>query len=353
MWSEIEKIYNSLQDDISRFNFRKRLEYNLGNEDADALYALAMSKEDDNRHSFYTFLKNRKNYEDNYPVVIFGCGRWGHFYKKVIEDYNVGKIVAWCDNKTELQGTVSEELPVLSVEDACARFKDALYVLGSVFYNDAMTEQLTSLGVKKENIFRYLHSVNIYGEQYFDEEIIKPYGSEGVFIDGGCLNLEETRRFIQKNPEFKKVYAFEPEAKNFQVCLERKSKYLQDNDKVKIINKGLWSEETRLHFIENKGSSYISSSGESVIETISIDTFMKEKEKVSFIKMDIEGAELEALKGARETIKRDKPNLAISIYHKNEDILEIPKYILELNPEYKLYIRHYSCYKWEMVLYAI
>lgn len=69
----------------------------------DALYALAMCKEGDNRHSFYTFLKNRENYEDHHPVVIFGCGRWGHFYKKVIEDYKVGKIVAWCDNKTELQ----------------------------------------------------------------------------------------------------------------------------------------------------------------------------------------------------------------------------------------------------------
>ena len=69
--------------------------------------------------------------------------------------------------------------------------------------------------------------------------------------------------------------------------------------------------------------------------------------------MDIEGAELEALKGAEETIKRYRPKLAICVYHKPEDIVEIPKYILNINPDYKLYLRHYSDNAGETVLYAI
>ena len=69
--------------------------------------------------------------------------------------------------------------------------------------------------------------------------------------------------------------------------------------------------------------------------------------------MDIEGAELEALKGAKETIKRNHPKLAICVYHKPEDIVDIPKFILELDPEYKLYLRHYSDNAGETVLYAI
>ena len=75
-------------------------------------------------------------------------------------------------------------------------------------------------------------------------------------------------------------------------------------------------------------------------------------EKVTFIKMDIEGAEYEALLGAKETIQKNKPKLAISIYHKPEDIISIPKLIKSMVPNYRLYIRHYSNADNETVLYA-
>lgn len=71
------------------------------------------------------------------------------------------------------------------------------------------------------------------------------------------------------------------------------------------------------------------------------------------IKMDVEGAELESLKGARETILRNRPKLAICIYHKPEDMTEIPLYIKSLVPEYKFFVRHHSNYFAETVLYAI
>lgn len=74
---------------------------------------------------------------------------------------------------------------------------------------------------------------------------------------------------------------------------------------------------------------------------------------MSFIKMDIEGADLEALKGCQNTIRRYHPKLAISVYHKPEDIIEIPCYIKELVPEYRLYLRHYGNGDTETVLYAL
>jgi hypothetical protein len=87
---------------------------------------------------------------------------------------------------------------------------------------------------------------------------------------------------------------------------------------------------------------------------ISLDEYLKnEKEPVTFIKMDLEGAELNALKGAEQTIKEQKPKLAISIYHKPEDIWEIPNLLLELVPDYKFYIRHYTLIGAETVLYAL
>ena len=75
-------------------------------------------------------------------------------------------------------------------------------------------------------------------------------------------------------------------------------------------------------------------------------------EGATFIKLDVEGAEIEALQGASETIQKCHPKLAICIYHKSTDILDLGKYILSLNPEYKMAIRHYTLTNCETVLYA-
>ena len=76
------------------------------------------------------------------------------------------------------------------------------------------------------------------------------------------------------------------------------------------------------------------------------------KEKVTYVKMDIEGAELDALHGMEKMIKSDKPKLAISIYHKPEDLWEIPLYIYKLVPEYKFILRHHHHRIHETILYA-
>ena len=95
----------------------------------------------------------------------------------------------------------------------------------------------------------------------------------------------------------------------------------------------------------------MSESGNIEVPVADIDSLVNDQ--VTFIKMDIEGSEYEALKGAKNTIKMYKPRLAISVYHKLQDIWDIPKLILELNPNYKLYFRHYSIAEDETVLYAI
>lgn len=74
---------------------------------------------------------------------------------------------------------------------------------------------------------------------------------------------------------------------------------------------------------------------------------------ITFIKMDIEGSERQALLGSRKTIERCKPKLAISIYHKSEDIWELPDLILQMNRDYTFYLRHYSLASEDTVLYAI
>lgn len=75
-------------------------------------------------------------------------------------------------------------------------------------------------------------------------------------------------------------------------------------------------------------------------------------ETVGFIKMDIEGAELDALRGAANVIARDRPFLAISVYHKPGDVLALMQYIHEIVPDYQFWLRHYGALFYETVLYA-
>ena len=94
-------------------------------------------------------------------------------------------------------------------------------------------------------------------------------------------------------------------------------------------------------------------SGGITIQVDSIDDIVKNN-RVDFIKMDIEGAELNALKGAAKTIVRDHPILAVCVYHKREDLLEIPNYIHSLYEGYKFYIRAYGGpYSIEIVLFCV
>ena len=87
-------------------------------------------------------------------------------------------------------------------------------------------------------------------------------------------------------------------------------------------------------------------------EVVTLDSFFG-SEKVDFIKMDIEGVELEAIEGAYQIIKQQSPTLAVCLYHKPEDIWEIPLRIKDIQPEYNIYIRHHTDLLNETVCYAV
>lgn len=87
------------------------------------------------------------------------------------------------------------------------------------------------------------------------------------------------------------------------------------------------------------------------IRAVALDD-IEEVQKVGFIKMDIEGAELDALHGAERTIRRDRPFLAVCVYHREGDMLAIMDYLHQLVPEYRFWLRHYGPLYYETVLYA-
>lgn len=134
-----------------------------------------------------------------------------------------------------------------------------------------------------------------------------------------------------------------------EACSERLKKI---DVEYKIIPKGLWKDTELLRFdMQNNSCSNINDEGTMIIEVDSIDNIIKEP--VTFIKMDIEGAEYQALLGAKNMITQYKPKLAIAVYHKPEDLWQLPYLIYEISPTYTFYLRHYSLDSNEIVLYAI
>lgn len=148
------------------------------------------------------------------------------------------------------------------------------------------------------------------------------------------------------------AYLLDPDHKN-QMQISKNCREYKDN--IEQLQVGAWCQRDKLHFQMdgNKGNAgKIDVSGGIEIQVDAIDNLVSDK--VDFIKMDIEGAELSALQGAAQAIKRDHPILAICVYHKREDLIEIPGYIQELYGDYKFYLRAYGGpYSIELVLYAV
>lgn len=206
------------------------------------------------------------------------------------------------------------------------------------------------------DLFPYRDPSIYYNDLFFTHS--KSNGKDEVMIDCGAFDGDSTLDFIKECKEYKMVYAFEPDLQNFQKLLQNTK-----NHRVKAINKGVYSRDDILKFHESKddsaGSAFCNN-GEIQIPVTTIDSIVFNDKfngggeiPITFIKMDIEGSELEALKGAKETIKQFKPKLAICVYHKKEDLLEIPQYILSLNPGYKLFLRNAASIPTDVVLYAL
>ncbi|MCM1560739.1 MAG: FkbM family methyltransferase [Butyrivibrio sp.] len=150
-----------------------------------------------------------------------------------------------------------------------------------------------------------------------------------------------------------KAYLLDPDESN-QKQISQNCQYSEAD--IKRLQIGAWNQRDFLAFQSDENqrtAGKIADSGNIVIQVDAIDNIVK-KDKVDFIKMDIEGAELNALRGAAETIMRDHPVLAVCVYHKREDLLEIPEYIHSLCKEYKFYIRAYGGpYSIEVVFFAV
>jgi len=226
--------------------------------------------------------------------------------------------------------------------------------LGKILADDISRETLNMIvAARNKWLFSSMHKVH-KGEQYFClEEFQQALTEEEALIDGGAYIGDTLERFIYyTSNNYSAVYCFEPDLDNFNLLV----KNIEDKE-LKNVNAypmGLWDKSEKLYFAQGRAaSSTISEFGGITIDVTSIDDIIDNEKNITYIKLDVEGAELKALEGAKNTIQRCHPKLAVCIYHRPEDLWKIPFYIHSEYPFYNLYIRHHSDSYIETVLYAI
>ena len=178
--------------------------------------------------------------------------------------------------------------------------------------------------------------------------ILKLSKKESI-VDLGAYDGDTIREFLHfTGGEYRRIFAFEPDEKNFK----KLAKKTEGMSALSLFNLGAWNKKETLHFEKKAGRSSHKSETGVPINFDSVDNVITEP--VSFIKMDIEGAEKKALDGAKETIKKYKPKLYVCAYHRNEDFFALPEKILSLNPDYNIFLRHHPYIPaWETNFYCV
>lgn len=198
--------------------------------------------------------------------------------------------------------------------------------------------------------FMTQYTETLYAD-YFDLDIIR-CGMDEVFVDAGAFTGDTCLAYINTFGEmYKRLYCYEITPTIFQQLQSNVSQY----NNIVCRNAGLYDYVGDLCIGGNgiAQSNRLTVQGETKIQVTTLDEDISEP--VSFIKMDIEGSEKQALKGSSKHIQNEKPKLAIAVYHDNDDLWQIPKMITELNSDYRLYLRYNgsALYPTEVTLLAI
>lgn len=344
-----QKIYNWLEDEESKEIYLNRLCFVISRDYRYMRNIISKYVPDMAALNDEIIPELLKSVPKDKDIILYGAGDDA----RANLHYVVGdkRFKGFCDRDVLKQQSGVDGYTVISPEDLLKR--DCNILISTHRGYNAIKDYLISNGVEESRI--HLMSPYLFAmqkEQYFNTDFLK-FQKDEVFVDAGCCDMQ-TSLMLQKHCEsIKKIYAFEPDRKNYEICKKIAKEYFPETD-VSVICKGTWSDNKTLFFdATSDGASHISEQGNDSIEVTTIDEVVDGSLPVTFIKMDVEGAELESLKGAKETIQRDKPKLAICIYHKPEDMYDLPLYIKGLVPEYKLYLRHHSNGNGETVLYCV
>ncbi len=347
-------------------------------------------------------------------VVIFGAGNLGRRTAAALRKIGV-RPLAFSDNNPRVWNTEIEGCPVLSPQEAARQFGgDALFIVAiwnaSHFYGDTK-QRLLEKGCKKigsvspvywrfadeflpffcqdlpHKVYQEADSVlaasaiwsdeqsrNIYlsqirwralgewdsfrspdpEESYFTESLFSLLADED-FVDCGAFDGDTIRSLVQRRgSDFRSVLAIEADAMTFpklQSYLEELEPQIRK--KITALYVAVAAERGTIRFMDSGGvDSRISESGTTEVECYPLDELLRDR-RASYIKMDIEGAEHDALLGAFGSIERDRPVLSVCVYHSQNDIWRLPLLVQRRVKGYAFFLREHEGDGWQTVLYAV
>ena len=347
----------------------------------------------------------------SHQIVLFGSGALGLWVLQRLRHAGV-EPCCFADNDPARWGTSIDRLEVLSPSDAVARFgRDVSYVV-TIYNGSAARKQLRGLGCfhvlpvlalfwKHPNEFMPNHGIDSperlvedepqirecfeslsdevsrhglcdqvqwrywlepdfldvardAGEMYFPDDLVLP-NSEEIFVDCGAFDGDTIRSFLRRQKSFRRLYALEPDGANRSALLA----YLaQQNasvrEQVTVWPFAVTDVDGSATFLSTHNvASKLSSSGNGNTQECRALDSMEWTLAPTYIKMDIEGSEPEALAGGKRLIQRAMPVLAVCLYHRSEHLWQIPNLIHSIEPRYSLFLRRYAEDCWETVCYAV
>lgn len=333
-------------------------------------------------------LKEKENIWDylaktDKPIVVYGMGNGAQKIIDTLEKYG-GKVSDIFASDEFVRGHSFLGYKVLKYSQICEKYDDFIVVLGFATHIDSVLDRIKEINRQhpvfapdvpvaggglftidyvRENEEKFDFVYDLLADEeskrvYLDiinfkisgkvdylfntfcnkesvySDILKLTDSEAI-VDLGAYDGDTIREFTEfTKGKYSCIYALEPDAKNYKKLV----KNTEEMDRITLYNMGAWNKKDTLIFDKKAGrNSRLSSTGVPV-EVTDIDSLINEP--VTMIKMDIEGAELKALDGAKRIISTYKPKLYICAYHRNEDLFSLPIKINELFDGYKLYFRH-------------
>lgn len=327
--------------------------------------------------------------DSNKPIVMYGTGNGADKILDIFEDYGINVSEIFTSDEffkertfrgfsvkrfSEIVDKYNDFIIVLAFavfrEDMLSKIKDKMagYELiapcVSVFGNDffslrTLSEHvddinkayslledsaskdvfISSLEYRLSGDPRYLFSCESDRRDVF-ENIFK-LGKNEYFIDLGAYRGDTIEEFLSMTScEFEKILALEPDIKNYKKCIEYVESLPDDiSAKITAVNKASWCDERILNFCGGGGRNSNLGIGDEFVHTVAVDSIADGVP--TYIKMDVEGAELETLEGLKHTLSSCKPKLSVSAYHRVTDLFTLPLKIKELNPDYKIFLRHH------------
>ena len=211
------------------------------------------------------------------------------------------------------------------------------------------------INILKSRFFSNNGWENLYLQEYphFDESVL-PILDDEIFVDCGGFDGDTLEEFLkQSNKKFERYFFVEPMKDNIKKIYD-KGIYVEIKDKVNIIPYAVSDKIEKINFEYNGGASCATDCKDETlteeVTSVILDNCLK-NERITWIKMDIEGAEFKALCGSKKIIQIYSPKLSISVYHRSNDLWRIPNYIKSINNNYKYYLRLHS--SGDIICYAI